>query len=244
MDILSFIQQLGLLRTREDIFQLLLRSANDLGFEHVAYCGLTYDDSNRSPTLRAPVILVNYPPVWVNYYFDRKYEKIDPIFQNAFRRFKPFEWAQLDTLPKLTPHQQSMLAERRDAGLAFGLTVPIRGSPGELATISFASSKRVKLPEDIVLRLTVIACHFHLAYCALASTKHLGHTQLSAREAECLQWSASGKSSWEIGNILHISENTVNYHMKNAMRKLGTSSRVLAVLKAHKLRLIDISTIS
>ncbi|MDF0522996.1 helix-turn-helix transcriptional regulator [Bradyrhizobium yuanmingense] len=35
-----------------------------------------------------------------------------------------------------------------------------------------------------------------------------------------------GKSSWEIAKILNISENTVNFHLKNAIRKLGTTNRM------------------
>jgi LuxR family transcriptional activator of conjugal transfer of Ti plasmids len=62
---------------------------------------------------------------------------------------------------------------------------------------------------------------------------------LSRRESECLRWTAHGKSSWDIGKILSISENTVKFHIKNAMNKLGTSSRTVAVVKAIKLGLID-----
>ncbi|OKO69999.1 MULTISPECIES: LuxR family transcriptional regulator [unclassified Bradyrhizobium] len=49
---------------------------------------------------------------------------------------------------------------------------------------------------------------------------------------------AKGKSSWEIGRILHISENTVNFHLKNAMRRLGATSRIQAVIVAIRLNLI------
>ncbi|WP_439402707.1 helix-turn-helix domain-containing protein [Bradyrhizobium sp. DASA03068] len=48
---------------------------------------------------------------------------------------------------------------------------------------------------------------------------------LSEREKQCLRWIEQGKSSWEIADILNVSENTVNFHVKNAMRKLETSSR-------------------
>ncbi|WP_456679747.1 MULTISPECIES: helix-turn-helix domain-containing protein [unclassified Bradyrhizobium] len=43
---------------------------------------------------------------------------------------------------------------------------------------------------------------------------------LSAREEQCLRWVAEGKSSWEIAVILRISRNAVDFHIKNAMRKL------------------------
>jgi hypothetical protein len=53
-------------------------------------------------------------------------------------------------------------------------------------------------------------------------------------------WTAEGKSSWDIGMILQISDNTVNFHIKKAMRKLDTTSRTVAVVKAIRLNLIDI----
>jgi LuxR family transcriptional activator of conjugal transfer of Ti plasmids len=62
---------------------------------------------------------------------------------------------------------------------------------------------------------------------------------LSDREKECLGWAAAGKSSWDIAVILSISENTVNFHVKNAMKKLGATRRTLAIVKAISLGLID-----
>nr|WP_083219190.1 helix-turn-helix transcriptional regulator [Bradyrhizobium icense] len=64
---------------------------------------------------------------------------------------------------------------------------------------------------------------------------------LSEREKDCLRWVAEGKSSWEIGKILKVSENTVNFHIKNVMRKLGTTNRIQATVKAIRLNLIEFS---
>jgi len=61
---------------------------------------------------------------------------------------------------------------------------------------------------------------------------------LSEREKQCLRWIEQGKSSWEIGVILNVSENTVNFHVKNAMRKLETTSRTQCVVKARRLGLL------
>lgn len=60
---------------------------------------------------------------------------------------------------------------------------------------------------------------------------------LSRREVQCLRWVENGKSSWAIGVILNVSY-TVNFHIKNAMRKLETSTRTQAVVKARQLGLI------
>jgi DNA-binding CsgD family transcriptional regulator len=72
-----------------------------------------------------------------------------------------------------------------------------------------------------------------------ASPKGQQPVELSEREKSCLGWTALGKSSWEIGQILSISENTVVFHIKNAMRKLGVSNRTVAAVKAMQLGLIE-----
>lgn len=56
--------------------------------------------------------------------------------------------------------------------------------------------------------------------------------KLTAREKEVLQWSARGKSSWEIAQIVECTEAGVNYHFCNIRRKFGVSSRWTAVVKA------------
>ena len=52
---------------------------------------------------------------------------------------------------------------------------------------------------------------------------------LSERELEILKLVASGKSNHAIAEELLISENTVKYHLKNIMQKLGVSNRTEAV---------------
>ncbi|MET3454928.1 helix-turn-helix transcriptional regulator [Pseudomonas kilonensis] len=62
--------------------------------------------------------------------------------------------------------------------------------------------------------------------------------KLTRKETEVLQWSAAGKSSWEISQIINCSEAGVNYHFCNIRRKFGVNSRWTAALKALELGLI------
>ena len=55
------------------------------------------------------------------------------------------------------------------------------------------------------------------------------HVLLSEREIEILKLVASGKSNQSIADQLSISENTVKYHLKNILQKLGVSNRTEAV---------------
>jgi DNA-binding CsgD family transcriptional regulator len=61
---------------------------------------------------------------------------------------------------------------------------------------------------------------------------------LTPRELEALRWTMAGKTAWELGAILGISERTAVLHVNNAMKKLDCSSKHQAVLKALRLGLI------
>ena len=61
---------------------------------------------------------------------------------------------------------------------------------------------------------------------------------LTPRELESLRWTMDGKTAWEVGNILGISERTAVLHVNNAMHKLGCVNKHQAVLKALRLGLI------
>lgn len=64
-------------------------------------------------------------------------------------------------------------------------------------------------------------------------------SHISARERECLNWAAKGKTSWEISQILGVTESTIIYHLRNATRKLNAANRLHAVAKALKASIID-----
>ena len=64
------------------------------------------------------------------------------------------------------------------------------------------------------------------------------NVKLSEREKEVLRWSGEGKTVWEIGQILNLSQATVNFHMKNAMFKLNASNKAGAIVKAIYLNLL------
>lgn len=63
--------------------------------------------------------------------------------------------------------------------------------------------------------------------------------KLTEREREALTWAARGKASGEIATILDISERTVNFHIDNAMRKVGAATRIQAAVKCALLGLIE-----
>lgn len=58
-----------------------------------------------------------------------------------------------------------------------------------------------------------------------------GEAELTAREHDVMGFLSEGKTDWEIGRILGISETTARFHADNARRKLGASNRAHAVAR-------------
>lgn len=89
-----------------------------------------------------------------------------------------------------------------------------------------------------------LAEFFYLSSCVfgrLAFVKNLDSRSvdiLSDREIECLNWTASGKTSIEIAEIMQLSEHTVNHYLTRATKKLETVNRTQAVAKALRIGLI------
>jgi DNA-binding NarL/FixJ family response regulator len=63
--------------------------------------------------------------------------------------------------------------------------------------------------------------------------------ELNEREVEVLTWSARGKTSTEIAQILGLTKRTIDFHIDNARTKLGAATRTEAVIKAATGRLIE-----
>ncbi len=68
----------------------------------------------------------------------------------------------------------------------------------------------------------------------------VGQTELSDREVEVLQLTADGMYPEEVAEQLHLSAHTVKNHLRHAMSKLDAHTKLEAVVKAVRARLISI----
>jgi DNA-binding CsgD family transcriptional regulator len=122
-----------------------------------------------------------------------------------------------------------------------GLLVPILGLGAGVAMISVAgSAKKLSLRERAELHLAAVYTHAQVRALSKRRTRPL--PKLSSRERECLQWVAAGKTDWEIGEILSISEKTANAHIEHVKQKYRVASRMQAVVCAVKRGVIHVST--
>lgn len=55
---------------------------------------------------------------------------------------------------------------------------------------------------------------------------------LTPRQRDCLILAAQGKTDWEIGRILGISEETASLHLKTARDRYGVTKRLALAIRA------------
>jgi len=169
------------------------------------------------------------------------YDRIDPVTNKGRKRAGAFRWSELYNHTSTTEIERRVFDEAATFGLRSGISVPLHGPEGSFAVMSFAQSLNREFDDRTINYLQLAALHFHLRMGRFATTSGSENMpNLSLREKECLLWVARGKSSWDIGVILGISENTVNFHIKNVMRKLDVNSRTVAARKAFEFGIIEL----
>ncbi len=238
MRLLDFIEQTNCAATPGELTALFKTAISDRGYNRFAYGALTnYSQYKFKTPFQPPAVILEYPPDWVEYYFDKGYENIDPIISRTPVMRWPFLW---NDLPHLSQEQRRFMDEAKEAGLGGGVCVPLHGPFGDTFAMSYGTDHQDVAPREVIDQLHVIAAQFHTAFLRLAVEDQEGSplVRLTPRETECLIWTARGKSSWDIGMILNISEHTASFHIKNAMAKLQSSTRILAIVKALRMGLI------
>ena len=212
----------------EQIAAEFLAESKRLGFEHVALC--SHVDPLEPPS--GAVTIFEYPQDWLAYFSDQGFDRYDPVFQEASRRTTPFAWDDPSFLQGLNEMQRKILAEGADAGLANGITVPIKISGALPASCSIVAN------QDGVDPLSYPAAHSLAVLAHENARRVLGDESsetsavLSPRERECLVWVARGKSDWTIGKLVGLSESGVHNAIERAKKRLGVASRTQAVVRA------------
>ncbi|MER9151849.1 LuxR family transcriptional regulator [Mesorhizobium opportunistum] len=237
----QFLDQTDGVAELEQLFDLLFAYALNFSCHWIAYGSPTPEQRILKLVRRDPAVMLNYSDKWQERYFEMGYERIDPIIKRGRKREGAFRWSDVYNDATTTEDERRVLDEAATFGLKSGISVPLHGPDGSFAIVSFARPWDREFKNRTIAYLQLAAFHFHFKVANFGNSGCAGEAiRLSTREKECIIWTARGKSSWEIGKILGISINTVNFHMKNLMRKLDTSSRTVAAIKAIKLGVIEL----
>lgn len=228
------IQSLLSCESAADLFQRFTVLAQGLGFDYCAY-GIRMPLPISAPRTE---MFNNYPATWQACYRDQNYLLIDPTIVRGSRSTMPFVWS--DELFAPARHLQE---DARAYGLVYGWAQSCRDVKGASGMLTLSRSRedlsdselRAKTPEMSWLAQTV---HYGMARCLTARLLPEAEVMLSSREVEVLRWTAEGKTSSEVADILRIAERTVNFHINNAVAKLKANNKTAAAIRAAVLGLL------
>lgn len=210
------------------IFDRIKSAALALGFEFCAY-------GNRAPLpLTRPKIVVfdNYPLAWRERYFQAGYVHVDPVVRHGRRTQSPVVWSK-----ELFSDTPQLWEEAQSHGLRFGWAQSSLDGLGVGGMLVLSRSGDAVTDQELDAHGLKLRWLSHVAHMALArALKAREHDSvkpcLTVRELEVLKWTANGKSSQDIADILTVSKNTVDFHVKNAVTKLHAANKTAAVVRA------------
>lgn len=176
---------------------------------------------------------------WLSLYRESGMEQVDPIIQRALDDDAPFRWSDAN-VTHATRHRGYQTL-KRDAGRGDGVAAAFRSRrhAGQLSLMSIAIAEPCIASRHLFIVGQVLP-HVHEMLVHAQAPATGAQTRLTGRELEVLRWVAAGKSNWEIGAILALSERTVKFHLSNVFAKLGAFNRAQALAKAVRLGLVSL----
>jgi LuxR family transcriptional regulator, quorum-sensing system regulator BjaR1 len=231
-DAVGVIRELDSVRSPQDILAGVTLFTKGLGFEHVTVFKRPADIATGVPD----VLISAAPRDFIAEYDARGYAKYNPLWRQSEATAVPFTALEARNR-RISEQEHEVLDAIHDKlDLTDGFIVPLRDATHGAGAVMFGGNK----PKQDPLTQSVLNMLGHCVYGhvndimkAFAGQPAEEPAQsLTARERECLQWVARGKTDFEIGIILGISARTARFHIENSKRKLGVSSRVQAVTQA------------
>jgi len=231
---LSLATEISAVNTRAEFAQVLVKVARAYGFRHIT---LLLAPAPESVLLKALVIETTLPSAYFNQFDRARIMRFPMLAMGMSESALPRSWCLLDSSSaEIFPNELSKLLHH--FGIPTGVAVPAYTRDGE-RILFWLAGDRPLLAQTELNELTIAILHLLDAYHRTQHSKLPEHTPLSAREREVVRWTAQGKTSIEIGQILSLSDHTVNAYMTSAIKKLDCVNRTQLVAKAIRMKLIN-----
>jgi LuxR family quorum-sensing transcriptional regulator LasR len=236
---MEYLACLNLLKSgsEAELMRSVAEAVTSMGFERTVFIVFP----RRHSLLDTAHTYSNCEPEWMRRYQEKEFINIDPTMGHCMNRTLPMIW---DETHFVTPRQQLLYKDACSFGLHAGVTLPVHGDRGEVGMLTCASARTPRMTmQEIVTTLPHLVLLRDIAFASFSRfsvpPKPVDVPKLSRREAECMKLNAAGKTSWEIGEMLCITESCVNFHFNNIRRKFSVSHRHEAVIRAIEWGLIN-----
>jgi DNA-binding CsgD family transcriptional regulator len=225
----TMLELISLVTSAKDESELLAKMkvvARQIGYDQVLF-GIELRLPGAAPIQH---ITSGYGEAYQMLYQERAFLGVDPTVAHCQTSQRPLVW----TEQMYGRSSREMMEEARKHGLGHGLSLPVHEG-GKV--VSMLSLGRDRPFESDAERARVLAAGNVLAHCLHVASENLilpgalakHRPRLTPREKECFQLIAIGKSNWDIGQLLSISEAAVAFHVGNVLKKMRVSTRTQAV---------------
>ena len=239
-----------------------LRTALQRIIQDYGFSAFTFIDAGQ-PHLDVPYYTGTHEPGWERAYLQHGFVHVDPALVRVRRTNTPFHWGSLKLPPVLgrrKPGAVKIMEAARDFGFQEGLVVPFHfrdrvGAIHSSSTVFFWKDKPAwfrKLIHRCDHELHLLMIYWIQRAIDVAGRDYRGTAPffrvaeqndaiaLTNRERDVMSWAARGKTLQDTADILKLSTETVETHIKNALRKLDATNKTHGVAKCIALGLIDL----
>ena len=218
----------------QELFEQFAALTHKLGFTYCAY-GIRMPLPISAPKIE---MLNNYPNDWQQCYQEQKYLSVDPTVALGVRSTTPFVWTD-----KLFASSRNLWEDAKAHGLEHGWAQSCKDDHGMIGMLTVSRAHEPLTEKELSSKMEQLSwlvqiAHFGMSRCLASSLMPEINVVLSQREISVLRWTAEGKTTAEIAEILRISDRTVNFHLNNAVVKLNASNKTAAAVRAAVLGLL------
>ena len=218
-------------KSRGEFLDEIVRFAHRLGFKYVS--AMTVVDESLTRSIFENVH--NTPDAYTSSFNDVGQARRDPVMQHCKRDTVPIIW---DQNTYVSRGQGELWEHQAHFGYQTGIALALHLPEGRHFFMGVDRDKALPTKPStmtrIVAELQLFAVHAQDAAFRIFGPQppKAELPNLTPRELEALRWTMDGKTAWEVGTIMNISERTAVLHLQNAMHKLGCINKHQAVLKA------------
>jgi len=231
---LALLKSPSALATQYDIVRFLRKVTEIYGMRAFL---VTRMPGMTTHTLQSTSVISSWPTDLMARYDQASLIAGSPVLTRLRASTVPFT-VDLDTTADVSDRRPEVLALMTAHNMQRFAVFPVADPEGQRGVVSFYGDRPI-LNEQEMMELSLLSIHiFDRLYQISRSSQKPGEG-LTEREIDCLNWTAAGKTSAEISEILGLSEHTVNHYLNRATRKLDTVNRTQAVAKALRTGIIS-----
>ena len=216
---------------QEALLALGVEQAQRLGFDFFTL-GYKHMSSFSAPEVQ---FISNYPMAWLQEYASSGYIATDPTLLKAAKTSKPVVWS-----TQFFENTPALWAAANSHGINHGCALATSNALGDMGLLVLARRVGDITTKELTTITSFMTATAHILFERILfltghGSEHVEEnrrSKLSGREVEILRYTADGKTSQDISQLLDISERTVAFHINNILLKFSVPNKTAAVARA------------